>query len=146
MDVRRMLTTLSGPELLAGFAGLLRVDVAGILRTSPEKIDDNRSLYDMGFDSLMGVELSTAVEVRFGVRLPVMALSENPTIAGLSARLVSQLSNGHGRGERDSEVEASDLALEIATQHADDANAQVLAAVAARIQSEDAAPASRIIH
>ena len=37
-------------------------------------------------------------------------------------------------------------ALEIATQHADDANAQVLAAVAARIQSEDAAPASRIIH
>jgi NADPH:quinone reductase-like Zn-dependent oxidoreductase/acyl carrier protein len=145
-DVRRMLTTLSGPELLAGFAGLLRADVAGILRTSPERIEDSRSLYDMGFDSLMGVELSTAVEARFGVRLPVMALSESPTIAGLSARLIAQLSNGHEPGQRGAEVEASDLALEIATHHADDANAHVLAAVAAQIQSEDTAPASRIIH
>jgi phthiocerol/phenolphthiocerol synthesis type-I polyketide synthase C len=145
-DVRRMLTTLSAPELLAAFADMLKADVAEILRISPDKIDENRSLYEMGFDSLMGVELSTAVEVRFGIRLPVMALSENPTIANLSARLLNQLSSAKESGERLAEAEVADRALEIATQHADDVNADVIAAVATHIHSEEPRPATRIIH
>jgi len=145
-DVKRLLTTLSGPPLLAAFSDMLKTDVAGILRMPPEKIDENRSLYELGFDSLMGVELSTAVDLRFGVRLPVMALSENPTIAGLSERLLSQLSSTDQSSESATETEAAELALEIATQHADDANAHVIAAVAARIQAEEPGPATRIIH
>ena len=145
-DVRGMLTTLSTPELLAAFAEMLKTDVAEILRTSPERIDDDRSLYDMGFDSLMGVELSTAVEVRFGTRLPVMALSDSPTIARLSTRLLSQLSSAQQARENTKEAVVTEQALEIATQHADDSNAAVIAAVAARIQSEEADPTARIIH
>jgi phthiocerol/phenolphthiocerol synthesis type-I polyketide synthase C len=38
----------------------------------------------MGLDSLMGVELVLALEARFGIRLPVMALSQSPTISKLA--------------------------------------------------------------
>jgi phthiocerol/phenolphthiocerol synthesis type-I polyketide synthase C len=53
---------------------------------APDKIDPKRSLYDMGLDSLMGVELMIALEARFGIRLPVMALSQSPTISQTGRR------------------------------------------------------------
>jgi acyl carrier protein len=132
-DVRRLLAKLSAPELLVAFSEMLKTDVAGILRSAPEKIDEHRSLYDMGFDSLMGVELATAVEVRFGTKLPVMSLSENPTIASLSARVLAQLA-----GARDSEEEPADAivvdhARRIAIRHADGAHTDVIAEVARQL-------------
>ncbi|WZB74642.1 acyl carrier protein [Achromobacter insuavis] len=45
----------------------------------------------MGLDSLMGVELIVALESRFGIRLPVMALSESPTVNKLATRLIQLL-------------------------------------------------------
>jgi hypothetical protein len=48
-------------------------------------------MFEMGLDSLMGVELAVALEGRFGVRLPVMALSESPTIGKLAVRMIAQL-------------------------------------------------------
>ena len=45
----------------------------------------------MGLDSLMGVELVVAVESRFGTRLPMMALSESPTITKLATWIMEQL-------------------------------------------------------
>ncbi len=62
-----------------------------IIRIAPDKIEATQSIYDMGLDSLMGIELIVALESRFGIRLPVMALSENPTIAKLAERLAQQL-------------------------------------------------------
>ena len=141
-----MLEKLSPPELLAAFGEMLKTDVAAILRTSPGKIDEQRCLYDMGFDSLMGVELSTAVEMRFGVRLPVMALSENPTIVNLSARLLNQLSSADESGGDLTDVSIADQALQIATQHADDLHADVIADVVTQLRSEEREPAGRIIH
>jgi hypothetical protein len=44
----------------------------------------------------MGVELAIALEGRFGVRLPVMALSESPTIAKLAVRMIAQLRGTDG--------------------------------------------------
>jgi NADPH:quinone reductase-like Zn-dependent oxidoreductase/acyl carrier protein len=145
-DVRRLIAKLAKPELLAAFGEMLKADVSGILRTSPEKIDEQRSLYDMGFDSLMGVELATAVEMRFGVRLPVMALSESPTIANLSVRVLDQLS-GVGGSEQDvADEELADRARQLAMQHADEAHADVIAVVATQLQSDTPESAGRIIH
>ena len=67
---------------------MLKSEIGGILRIAPERIDENRSLTDMGLDSLMKLELATAVEGRFSVTLPVMALSEFDTVSKLGARLV----------------------------------------------------------
>jgi NAD(P)-dependent dehydrogenase (short-subunit alcohol dehydrogenase family) len=145
-DVRALLARLSGPERLAALGEMLKIEVAGILRMSPEKIDEHRPLYDMGFDSLMGVELATAVEVRFSVRLPIMALSENPTIAGLSAKVLDRLTGVGDPGAGLADANVADQAHLIAIQHADDANADVIATVATQLQSGERAPASRMIH
>jgi acyl transferase domain-containing protein/NADPH:quinone reductase-like Zn-dependent oxidoreductase/acyl carrier protein len=143
-DVRVLAARLSPAELSATIAEMLRKEVGEILRLSPARIDDNRSLYEMGFDSLMGVELATAVDSRFGVRLPVMALSENPTVARLSARIVAHLSGAHGAGAEDGE--AADQARQIAIQHADEAHAEVIALTARELQSGELETAGRMIH
>ncbi|MEF8723681.1 MAG: acyl carrier protein [Candidatus Accumulibacter delftensis] len=72
-DIQRLLAELPDDELLAAFIDILQDEIGEILRVAPDKIDPNRSLYDMGLDSLMGVELMIALETRFGIRLPVMA-------------------------------------------------------------------------
>ncbi len=90
-DISLWITTLSDAELHMRFVELLRHEVGDILRVTPEKIDPTRSIYDMGLDSLMGVELVVALEARFGVRLPVMALNDSPTLSKLADRLIKML-------------------------------------------------------
>jgi acyl carrier protein len=125
---------------------MLKKLVGEILRTPAAKIDEHRSLYDMGLDSLMGVELSTAVEARFAVRLPVMALSENPTIARLSAQIISQLNGSNGADEVHVNSEAADQVRHMAAQHAEELHADVVALTASKLQSEELAASSRMIH
>ncbi|MEF8756269.1 MAG: SDR family NAD(P)-dependent oxidoreductase [Accumulibacter sp.] len=90
-DIRRLLAELGDEELLVVIADMLRSEIGEILRIAPEKIDASRSLFDMGLDSLMGVELAVALDARFGIRLPVLALSQSPTINRLAERLLQQL-------------------------------------------------------
>ncbi len=95
-DIQRLLAELPDEALLATFIDMIKVEVAEILRASAEKLDAHQSMSEMGLDSLMGVELAIALEGRFGVRLPVMALSESPTIAKLAGRMISQLRGTDG--------------------------------------------------
>jgi acyl transferase domain-containing protein/NADPH:quinone reductase-like Zn-dependent oxidoreductase/acyl carrier protein len=143
-DVKRLLARLAPDELNGVFIEMLKKEVGEILRIAPDKIDEYRSLYDMGFDSLMGVELSTAVEARFSVRLPVMALSESPTVAKLAARILSQLTGAEGEAEAAQQAEAADQARQIATQHADEEHAETITRTAEELQSGELAT-SRMI-
>jgi acyl transferase domain-containing protein/NADPH:quinone reductase-like Zn-dependent oxidoreductase/NADP-dependent 3-hydroxy acid dehydrogenase YdfG/acyl carrier protein len=88
------LAELSDDELQAAVSDILKQEVGQILRLQPDKISMDRSLYEMGLDSLMGVELVTALEARFGIQLPVMALSEGPTIGKLTNRVVAHIRGG----------------------------------------------------
>ncbi len=146
-DIQRLLTELSDEQLLAAFIDILRGEIGEILRVAADKIDANRSLYDMGLDSLMGVELMIALEARFGIRLPVMAISQSPTIAKLAARVIQQL---RGTGEDlDSDDGAARLAQQVeqvARQQGADASPELLASVAQDVRaSHRAAPAPEII-
>ncbi len=71
----------------AGLCGL----TGRILHMSPERIDLNRSVLDLGMDSLMGIELGMAVEESFGVKLSIMAIAEGATVHTLSTRIVDLL-------------------------------------------------------
>ena len=95
-DIQRLLAELPDEALLPTFIDMIKVEVAEILRASVDKLDTNQSMFEMGLDSLMGVELAIALEGRFGVRLPVMALSESPTITKLAARMIAQLRGTDG--------------------------------------------------
>lgn len=90
-EFQRWLRELPPEELHAALSERLRQEVGEILRIAPEKIDIQKSLYDLGLDSLMAVELITAVDQRFGIHLPVMAISEGPTIARIAERIIHQL-------------------------------------------------------
>lgn len=144
-DIPRLLAELSDAELLATFVGLLKQEVGEILRVSPEKIDAARPLHLMGLDSLMSVELLGALESRFGVRLPAMALSESPAIDKLAARLLAQL-----RSQEEPEAEADGTQVlsqvfQVVAQHAADVSADEVADFAEDIQAGGRAASSRLI-
>jgi amino acid adenylation domain-containing protein len=65
--------------------------VAKVLGTSPEKIDPERPLTELGFDSLMAVELITALKVDLGIKLPVVKILQGTSSRALSATLIDRL-------------------------------------------------------
>lgn len=144
-DIQRMLSELSDADLLARLTDMLKSEVGEILRVSPDKIDPTRSIYDMGLDSLMGVELVGALESRFGVRLPVMALSQSPTIAKLAQRLTQQLKGSDDMETSSDEKGILAQAKQLASQHGADISAESIATLVEDIQSQDAAAHARMI-
>jgi acyl carrier protein len=86
-ELRRELERMERPELVETLKGLLRDEISTILRVPASKLDENKSLLEIGMDSLMGVELMTSLENSLGITVPMMALSEAPTIAKLAERL-----------------------------------------------------------
>ncbi|AVI62959.1 type I polyketide synthase [Halomonas sp. GFAJ-1] len=115
-DISALLADLSPEELHSTVTDLLRAELASILLIDEEKIDVNRSVYDMGFDSLMGVELMTAIENRLGVQVPVMVLSEASTLNKLAGVLIQKLH------QHDDDVEEApqDALASLAARHGAD--------------------------
>jgi phthiocerol/phenolphthiocerol synthesis type-I polyketide synthase C len=119
VDLKRLLRELPEEEVLSTVAGMLKVEIGEILLIAPEKIDPARPVHEMGFDSLMGVELVVAVEHRFGVRLPVLALSDSPTVNGLAAWIIKQLRSEDSTAATVDQADAIRAQIEhIAGQHA----------------------------
>jgi acyl carrier protein len=55
------------------------------------KIDVQLSLDNMGIDSLMGVELATAIQLETGLELSAMFLMQGQSVAALAASLAQKL-------------------------------------------------------
>lgn len=121
---------LDDDQLIERLVAMIRTELGQILRIAPEKLQTEKSVYDMGLDSLMAVELVVALEARFDVRLPVMALSESPTIDKLADKLKSILRAGANEDEADADK---------AAQATHSTHAQVLALV--RQHASESTPA-----
>ncbi len=78
-----------------GRAGLLdtmvRDKVARVLGTSPDRLDGDRPLLQLGVDSLMAVELRNWLEGELRVDLPIVALMRSPNVSGLVELLAERL-------------------------------------------------------
>jgi len=120
-ELKRLLDELSDEELQATFIDMLKEELSQILLVSKDKIDANHSMYDMGLDSLMGVELMVAIESRFNVQVPVMALSEAPTLSKLANRLATQLRGGDEVPGNELESNMNDLSKRHASEISDEA-------------------------
>nr|WP_320010985.1 type I polyketide synthase [uncultured Desulfobulbus sp.] len=143
--LQRMLEELSEEELLQVCIDMLRSEVAEILRMAPDKLDPTRSMYDMGLDSLMGVELVGALESRFGIRLPVLILSQNPTITKLAEYIISQLRGTDGEDETGGEQESlAQQVQHLSDQHGTETNINV-EELTKNLQDNGAGTTSRII-
>jgi acyl carrier protein/pimeloyl-ACP methyl ester carboxylesterase len=85
-------------------ASLVVESVASVLRTAVAKIEVNRSLNEMGLDSLMVFEVMNRLEDQFGVSLPTSTISANSTINSLTSFLLDLLGL-HSAGAPDSASE-----------------------------------------
>ncbi|WP_129971919.1 type I polyketide synthase [Pseudomonas sp. SWI36] len=132
-DIQRMLEELDDDELLERFVDMLKHEVCEILRLPPARLDAQRPLQEMGLDSLMSVELVVALEERFGIRLPVMELSDSSSIDKLAARLLELLRGEAGSGEEQ-------LAQNVLARHGSEHSAEELAQLNAALADGNAAP------
>src|SRR5690606_18616436 len=69
----------------------LQQQLALLLRQPAERIERDRPLAAFGLDSLLAIELKTAVEEALDIDLPIASLLESPTIEELSAQIVNDL-------------------------------------------------------
>ena len=82
----------AGPaERPARVADLLRSKVARILGADPAALDGERTLLDLGLDSLMAVELRNWIETELRANLPIVELMRSPDLVRLAARLADSI-------------------------------------------------------
>jgi len=85
---------LSDEEALPLVLDMLVEEVGAILKLEAKAIDINRPVQEFGVDSLMAVELRTALEIRLGVGLPLLALSDATTLRAMALKLLQALRGG----------------------------------------------------
>ncbi|CAM4229302.1 SDR family NAD(P)-dependent oxidoreductase [Bordetella muralis] len=141
-DISHLLATMDDAALHPVFVEMLKTEVSEILRVSADKINPDVSVYDMGLDSLMGVELVVALENRFGIRLPVMALNESPTLSKLADRLIQLLRGDGDHAEQDTVLAQVE---QVVSQHTDEVPADALAKFADELKSGNI-NSKRMIH
>jgi acyl transferase domain-containing protein/acyl carrier protein len=115
------LRALPPAEAVALVEAALRGQIARILHMSAERIAVDRSVLDLGMDSLMGMELGMAVEESFGVKLSIMAIAEGATVHTLAVRIVDMLDERGGAADTADEMEAA-----LVARHASDDEARAM--------------------
>ena len=87
-EFRAHLAGLPHGEAVSVAEQLLIKHVAGIVGMAPAKLTADRSLLDLGMDSLMLVELQLGLEKQFGIVIPTLELMDATTVAKLAQRII----------------------------------------------------------
>jgi len=91
VDLKALLADCSPDEARDKVSALLVEEVARIMKLAVDRVEPQRPLAELGMDSLMAVELRLAVEQRFGISIPLLALSEGATLTAMASRIVRSL-------------------------------------------------------
>jgi polyene macrolide polyketide synthase len=83
---------VSGEERRRFVLGVVRGEVAAVLGyDSPEAVDVRRAFKELGFDSLLAVELRNRLQAATGLRLPATLVFDYPNPEALAGHLVSEV-------------------------------------------------------
>lgn len=137
-DIHAMIAGLSPEATHALITELLLAEVGHILRLPAEKLLADKSVFDLGMDSLMGMELVLAIEERFKVRLPVMALTEGATVSRIAEKIVAQLDPQESvAAPTEQELKQQTIAA-VVKKHGSEMTETELAQLAAQLSAEEA--------
>jgi len=100
-DLSALIAGLPEAEALAKVAELLAAETSRILRLPAEEIDPRQPLTEMGFDSLMAVDLRMAAEETLGLDIPLMSLAGGATLMDIAARVVKRVGAADAEGDGD---------------------------------------------
>ena len=95
-------------------AAYLRNTIAQVLRLDAAEVDPARAVIDMGFDSLMAVELRNRIECDLAVTLSATMVFSYPTIESLGPALARMMDLYLEDESETDEVPSEDRAREIA--------------------------------
>jgi len=127
VSLAAMIAGLDQPAAVRKLTAVFRAEAAIILRQPVEEVDPARPLTELGFDSLMGVELKLSAEEKYGAVLPGLSISDGSTLTTIAARVAADLMAAHpaeGGAAAESALDA------LAARHVD---ADVRAAIADRL-------------
>ncbi|MDJ1183388.1 type I polyketide synthase [Roseofilum casamattae] len=91
MEFRQQLEIVPMLERQALLVARVRTQIARALGTSPDRIELEQKLIELGLDSLMSIELRNNLQVSLGVSLPSTLLFDYPTLEALTNYLARDL-------------------------------------------------------
>jgi 1-acyl-sn-glycerol-3-phosphate acyltransferase len=91
---RAAILAAAAPDRRGLVISFLKEKVGKVLGHSPSKLDVERPLNDLGFDSLIAVELMTILRMELGVELAAVKLLQGVTIDGIATLALEQLGAG----------------------------------------------------
>jgi len=137
-DIHELISGLSPEATHKLIAEMLLAEVGHILRLPADKLSVDKSVFDLGMDSLMGMELVLAIEERFKVRLPVMALTEGATVSRIAEKIVAHLHpQESAAAPTEQELKQQTIAA-VVKKHGSDMTDAELAQLAAHLSAEEA--------
>jgi thioesterase domain-containing protein/acyl carrier protein len=96
VDFRERLVSLPEGERRAAVLDLVRHEAAVVLgHAAADDVDPDLVIQELGLDSLGTVELRKRIAASTGVEVPVLALADNPTLAGAARYVFGQLDGPH---------------------------------------------------
>lgn len=125
-QLREEVLALPRDEAIALVARTLQAQIARILRMTPDRIALDKSVLDMGMDSLMGMELGLAVEEAFEVKLSVMAIAEGASVTTLAGRIVDSIGASTDADAGSATDAAQEAVAALAAKHAIDGEARAM--------------------
>jgi NAD(P)-dependent dehydrogenase (short-subunit alcohol dehydrogenase family)/acyl carrier protein len=93
-EFRAHLAALPRADAISIAEQLLTKHIAGIVGMAPAKLAVDKSLLDLGMDSLMLVELQLGFEKQFGMVIPTLELMDATTVAKLAQRIIDHSGSG----------------------------------------------------
>ncbi|MEU8953161.1 beta-ketoacyl synthase N-terminal-like domain-containing protein [Streptomyces sp. NPDC048518] len=120
-ELRRELAALPLPQRTGALLDVVREQVAAVLRYEPgQEVEPEKAFKDLGFDSLVVVELRNRLRAATGLRLPATMVYDYPTPRALAEHLLDRILPDGGAGELPVAAHLDDLELALDGLAADD--------------------------